>query len=570
MNINIKIIILLYFILLLATNTQANQTQELSIHDELVSFTLLTEEFCGYTENIFRIQRVTYEQGIEPLIVVYNFTTYEIDQNKTTKTIEKTINKYSSTKTGFLNSSKQTTYHVEVSANEQVLFWIVQGNCTQQQTQINNTQPSINATNTTIATNSSFEDESNNAGNQTNNNSNQTINTTKVEQNNETIINETKEETQDCLLFTDIYTSADIYQPHDQMTIQFFLRPLTQTFSITYWIEDLQGNIVKKNITTTNIHEKTYTFKPIPQPEKAYTVKAVFEDTCGTQEKEKLIVVSNNPHEEEEINSETSEQLIIESITSKETTLVATIFAQKGHTSKTLISCKQLTQENKQVQEEIKWYLLSKQQQMRIKLPLTRTEVPSKLVCEGLGELVMQDIHYTRNQPSACPEIIHTYTRNQYTSPNATWYVRIQGEGEINLLINVNNKTAKEQRIAVQGEETIPLSISLEDNTSIVRTRITQQACIQEKEDVLVLKTKKLPTKTTPEKQELPLEQLFRNTTTTPAPNSFTAHVITSEKNKTITSVMQVIVLVLALVSLVLGTRYLMTKRLKKQAKKDQ
>jgi len=569
MNTKIKIIILLSFVILLATNTQANQTQELNVNDEIVSFTLLTESFCGYTENVFRIQRPAYEQGIAPLNLLYNFTVYETDQNKTTKTIEKTINKYSSTKTGVLNSSKQTTYHLEVRAHQQELFWIVQGNCTSQQTSINSTQPPINTTNNTI-TNTSFRDELNSTENQTGNMSTHSANATSIEEINQTIHNQTTEETPDCLSFTEIYTNANTYHPPEQMTMQFFLRPLTQTFSITYWIEDLQGTIVKKNITTTNVHEKSYTFKPITQPEKVYKIKAVFQDTCGMQEKEKLIVVTSSPSAEEEIDIKSSEQLIIESITSKDTTISATIFAQKSQTTKTMISCKQLTQENKQVQEEIKWYLLSKQQQMRIKLPLTMTDLPSRLVCEGLGELVMQDINYTTNHPHACPEIVHTYTRNQYVSPNATWYVRIQGKGDINVHINVNNKTVKEQRVNVQGEATVPIPISLEENKSIVRTRITQQECRQEKEDILLLKTKNLPTKTTTEKQKLPLEQLFRNTTTTPAPNSFTSHVITSEKNKTTSSVMYAVALILALVSLGLATRYLMTKRLKKQGKKDQ
>jgi hypothetical protein len=104
--------------------------------------------------------------------------------------------------------------------------------------------------------------------------------------------NQTQNNSRECPAFS-ITTPKQVYTNKEKIKYNLSFTDTPASFVITYWIEELSGNTIRKPRTTQNTHQKSYT-PSIAVPEKALLVKAeaLFEN-CDLSA-EKLLVVQNN------------------------------------------------------------------------------------------------------------------------------------------------------------------------------------------------------------------------------------------------------------------------------------
>lgn len=380
--------------------------------NETINISLLNQRVCGTLENIYHIQRLNYTTGNASLTITYQHIIKLQNKTLSNKTITKTIHKYSSTKTGFLNITTNKTYESIIVFNNQTTSWTLFGNCTYDDTM------SINSTSTSrennsshdsiiISNNTSLNNTLANSSSDTNYTSlpNVTISNTSLQNfsknntqnnslaNNITIENKSaskRNEEKKCATIFKIYINKEVFSPQEQIRIQFYISPINNNFSINYWIEDLQGTIVKKKHVTTNLLKKTYTFKTITQKEKAYFIKATYNDSCGKKQQQKLVVVKNSQNTSQK---SLEEKLFVDKIEIKNDLALVTLFAEKGSTTKSVVTCNYLDEKRKKLKNELKFKLLSSQQEIRIILPLERHDKnETVLICDGLGKHIQKEI----------------------------------------------------------------------------------------------------------------------------------------------------------------------------------
>ena len=84
-------------------------------------------------------------------------------------------------------------------------------------------------------------------------------------------------------------SSSHLNTSHEQEQKDF-----TEDLSITYHVEDLDGELVRSPTTTSNTHAKSFT-PAIKIPQQALLIRAVLTTPCGQQSASKLIAVRNGP-----------------------------------------------------------------------------------------------------------------------------------------------------------------------------------------------------------------------------------------------------------------------------------
>ena len=405
-----KIILLITVVLICVSFVHASNYQLVEIENEILNFTLLSNGTCETTENVFRIERLNYSTGMDTIQVMYMQEVWANNKTIVNKTIIKEINKYTATKTGFLNVSSTENYEIKIQARNKTITWHLQGRCSNQETNV--------TTLVNLTTNQSNQEE--------------IINISTSTEDNSTIEEEIEQE-QACFEFAEIYFNKEIYAEGEQAEIQFYLRPISDSFTITYWIEDLQGHVVKKSYTTNNLNKKTYTFKNIDQPDKAYILKSIISDACSEIEKNKLVVVrKENLATEEELDDTITEKINIKEIEIKKDVALVTLEAQKGATAKSVITCKQVDAAGRRVNEDFKLRLMTQNQKINVEIPFRRTkEDITTLLCEGLGLTVEQEILF--------PKINNTI--NSTEQPKITTKNEKEKNKEINQKEEVNVQT---------------------------------------------------------------------------------------------------------------------------------
>ena len=115
-----------------------------------------------------------------------------------------------------------------------------------------------------------------------------------------------------CSYALKISSSADVISDG---SIKFYhnIMPKASNFTIEYWIEDLEGNIVKEKINTTNTNEKSYTPKGA---EKAYLIKSTLKVGCNEKDlsdnyAEKMFVFKGSGESSADEKSDTEETSIM-------------------------------------------------------------------------------------------------------------------------------------------------------------------------------------------------------------------------------------------------------------------
>ncbi len=99
-----------------------------------------------------------------------------------------------------------------------------------------------------------------------------------------------------------ITTPQDIYTNKERIVFSFHLntsneqeqKDFNEDFSITYHVEDLDGELVRSPTTTSNTKPKSFT-PAIKIPQQALLIRAVLTTPCGQQEASQLLAVRNGP-----------------------------------------------------------------------------------------------------------------------------------------------------------------------------------------------------------------------------------------------------------------------------------
>jgi len=113
-----------------------------------------------------------------------------------------------------------------------------------------------------------------------------------------------------CFVVINLSTDKEVYEDGESVKINNSLSNKGFDFIIEYWIEDLEGEIVKNKVNTSNTNIKSYTPR-IKAKEKALLVKnrLVFVDCDNANEaleNENIIIAKHADYEEEEDTSEKS------------------------------------------------------------------------------------------------------------------------------------------------------------------------------------------------------------------------------------------------------------------------
>ncbi len=105
----------------------------------------------------------------------------------------------------------------------------------------------------------------------------------------------TKNQTKDksCIIEFNTKTDKKIHDYGDTVKINHIIKNHSNEFEISYWIEDLYGNLVKSNLTTTNTNQKRWTANAKGE---AFLIKSILNTKCGqTEEKKEITKFSTKP-----------------------------------------------------------------------------------------------------------------------------------------------------------------------------------------------------------------------------------------------------------------------------------
>ncbi|MGM5480017.1 MAG: hypothetical protein ACQESC_00990 [Nanobdellota archaeon] len=563
----IVIIMIIVMVLISSTITGATTTtttkKTIPYKGEHVEFGLLEENIrCNSTtEEVFRIERLNYTQGIEPLTIEYNYTLFNDNNSNYSTIIDKTINKYTQARTGkmvFDNTNAQ--HHIKIhfntttNATNDSLKWEFNNPC----------QQAINQTTEENEGNTSFQT------NHTNNINNTTP--TNTTQHNETE-NETIQGT--------IHTNKQLYNSGEQASITFNVSENPE--EITYWIEDLQGNYEKTPYSTTNTNEKHHTFSSPEHPEKIFRVCANF--TFPEQNKYSQTYVflvqetQDNTQEKESEQEETTTTIEITDIDTATTPFNTQLTTQldiiKGSTRKQTITISFETTEGKTLIPPSKLRLFTTESHIRttqiINIPRSQ-ENTAVMTIQGLDQEITTQIPLetktqeqkdTPEQELDQPELVNTYTRQTYADKSLNWYVRVKPAGNTTVTVEWNNQTLQQH-----ANTTTTLQFTLEDPTEemTILTTARNRAGKVHKNDSIHLKLRE---QTSKETSIARTKQQANNTTLSPSilsnneSNEITgANVIETSKNKKTNTIKGVVVGII-----VLGTILLLYRRRIQQKK---
>ncbi len=479
------------------------ENKTIKIEEEQVRFTPLFESAtCNETiTNVFRIERESYETGIEPLSFSYMLEVRANEGVIGRSNITKTINKYSSANTGELKFNTSDKVVISVLKDNVTLNWTMESPCK-------------NMTNTT----SDQEQTSNQTEiGQEENNQTTTENTSETEDENETREETEKDESNNETVQTAIVTDKMIYNQGEQASIEFIVRPKQENTTISYWIEDLQGNTVKRKYTTTRLDKKHHTFSSIDQSDKAFVAFAnISTGKVNRLERTYMIVKGDDKAETQEKQTEKqassyiniSVKDIIHDNRLETMEFQIELEAWKGTTRSQVILIEARDDKNKKLGSTIKLKLEEQQSGLEALIPLyvhLDKEVENVIVkAEGLDSeakniipVIITDERDTtsegksekkekkeKNKPEVSIE--KTYTRQSLLDTSLNWYVRVKSEGETIIEATHKNETVSTTQ-NITEEQTIQLTFNKPQPNMTIHTRVECEGAEDKRSDKIEL-----------------------------------------------------------------------------------
>ncbi|MFW6013883.1 MAG: hypothetical protein ACOCQG_01800 [Candidatus Nanoarchaeia archaeon] len=217
-------------------------------------------------------------------------------------------------------------------------------------------------------------------------------------------------ENKSCKIEFSTVTDEKIYDYGDTIKINHIIKNHSNEFEISYWIEDLYGNIVKNNLTTTNTNQKRWTTNAKGE---AFLIKSILKTNCSKNKEFKT--KSTTPfivRQEQESEKKESEIKIntIDGNTEFGKTFDIDLQIIKGDTRKYSINA-YVKGENK-VSETTNIHARGSNKEYRTKVPIAirnnceknYEEGEHTLVIEGLGIKKEKEISIEDNQ-TGCVQI---------------------------------------------------------------------------------------------------------------------------------------------------------------------
>ena len=264
---------------------------------------------------------------------------------------------------------------------------------------------------------------------------------------------ETNQTTQECKQLT-IETKNILYEMGE--TVNYKIININDTNSsystqVTYWIEDLQGEITRAERETTNKAEKSFT-PSFNGEEKTYIIKATTK--CGGNS-EKIIVFKGKPESKEEFMTVTFPETI------KEKIFTVNINGYKGNNAKTLITT-YAEQNGKIISEKTKAYVKNKNTPYNFDIPILLKgtyDGEITIIVEGLDFKEEKETLSTMKEETiqVKGKIESFYTRNQLFTEIITVYGKILNYEGKTLRI-ISSKETKEINAINDLKENITIS----------------------------------------------------------------------------------------------------------------
>ncbi|MGM5480920.1 MAG: hypothetical protein ACQESE_00770 [Nanobdellota archaeon] len=498
-------IVILISIVVLATSASAMLTKTTTLYGENVSFTPLIGSIeCNESvTSVFHVQRDEYYSGIDPLTIHY---TQRLKENNTLLQeiiVEKTINKYSEANTGEVVLEKKGMYELSISIEQnetnETISWIVESPC--------QGAASNNSSNETLTNTSEIE----NGQEELNTTVNTTVNETDTEI--ETI-NESETDEENETNITSIarfYLDKALYKPGEKATLSFYVSPIQEDLTITYWIEDLEGTIVKDKYTTTNVYEKQYTFKEQEQSEKGYAAKAEIINGNESYSRTVYVIVKDEQTDEDEIIETTLEIISVEIKDEDSPTVHVELEAIKGETRSQVISVEARDESGEKISDTAKIKMLTRDSALTATIPMELDHISESkeilIIAKGLGEedsetitVIVPTFEENKNQEGneedethKKPEILNTYTRQKYLGESLNWYVRVKSEGETTITADSGNETVKRTEV-IADEKTVLLTFERPTEEMNIRTEVKNQRGSDVQEDTITLEVEEKTT----------------------------------------------------------------------------
>ncbi|MFW5865789.1 MAG: hypothetical protein ACOCU6_01710, partial [Nanoarchaeota archaeon] len=314
-----------------------------------------------------------------------------------------------------------------------------------------------------------------------------------------------------------IETDKMIYNQGEQASIEFIVRPKQENTTISYWIEDLQGNTVKRKYTTTRLDKKHHTFSSIDQSDKAFVAFAnISTGKVNRLERTYMIVKGDDKAETQEKQTEKqassyiniSVKDIIHDNRLETMEFQIELEAWKGTTRSQVILIEARDDKNKKLGSTIKLKLEEQQSGLEALIPLyvhLDKEVENVIVkAEGLDSeakniipVIITDERDTtsegksekkekkeKNKPEVSIE--KTYTRQSLLDTSLNWYVRVKSEGETIIEATHKNETVSTTQ-NITEEQTIQLTFNKPQPNMTIHTRVECEGAEDKRSDKIEL-----------------------------------------------------------------------------------
>ena len=415
----------------------------------------LALDSCSSTETVFRIERLNYTSGIEPLTV--NYLYIEEGINTTSTDIQKTINKYSSSKTGDFNADnipQRVGLRFDVNTT---LYFDTTGVCGTLVPATDNVSI-VNATNSTpVLDNETSET----------NHTNATINTSSPAPV-VVLLPPTQETNPICPTRFQIIPSDTTIKAGERLTYSFSFDTEPEDYSIDYWIEDAQGETLKKKISTTNTNKKSYT---IPQKLSAGSyilLHATTSTSCGSFSTSAVVGIAM---------VEQTESVVLEVKQRRAHKWLSTSIEHAASESYELL----ILDHEQNMLQELGTMHVKKGQDLSLLLPLHLQATGPFVILEARAE----DRHYRTyhalpeeqkapvKQSESSATLIRSYTRQSKMSDTLNWYVRSEGDAPYTVRVRIGNET-QEETVHTSNAQTTTFTFTTHNASPLIATTLIQ------------------------------------------------------------------------------------------------
>lgn len=428
------------YLLILLLLTSLVVGEEINYYNSTLDISSIVELNSSEEQSsVFYIKNLNYSTGDDPLLL--NYTQILLWKNETLffQNVTKELKSYTKSNTGLVKFDKEGNYSLIFKTQNQSLVWNYYINYSEE---INNSENNTNSTNFVY----------------------------------------------DCDNFN-VNTDKKIYLSGEKVSI-YFNNVEIEEFNITYWVEDLNGNLMKPEYTTQNSNTKSYTPK-ISENEKAMIVYAKLNTNFCEKESTSLFVVDNYDNEVEEVEAEN--YLEIKSILQEEDLVFSSIHVEKNIGTKRIVKVFVIGDDGKKVSEEIKLDLKNKIKfDLDLVLVLKEKLEKAKLVVEGLGEEVNESFNLYYDDVKSENIVLNRTTQKKYVGGTFDWNVKIKGSGEGILIINSSDNQLFVKNLTLDGTNTF--SFKIDANNSLNLTTLFYSGGLIEKfndEVLLIDNTKK-------------------------------------------------------------------------------